>query len=200
MYFAAIASTWCLHVAREELLELLPLDVVLRAEHALEVVERELGVDGDEPVDLDHRVHALAACEPVLQRERRRREPVAQQILEQQLAEAAARLRGAQRLLEALEVVRARQDLLVRAAELAQAALDLARGLRRALEAAVERRGHRLEAPVDLCVALGQLGAGLGPQNGQLRAEPAQEPGGADRESGEREQHEKSDPHGTYKR
>ena len=200
MYFPAIASTWCLHVAREELLELLMLDVVLPAEHALEVVERELGVDGDEPVDLDHGIDALAAREPVLQRERRRRQPVAQQVLEQQLAEAAARLRWAQRLLEALEVVRARQNLLVRAAELAQAALDLARGLRRALEAPVERRGHRFEAPVDLCVALGELRAGLGPQNGQLGTEPAQEPGGADRESGEREQHENSDPHGTCKR
>src|SRR5207344_619006 len=129
-----------------------------------------------------------------------RREPVAQQVLEQQLAEAAARLRRAQRLLEALQVVRAREDLLVRAAELTQAAVDLARGLRRALEAAIERRGHRLEAPVDVCVALGQLGAGLGAENGELGAEPAQEPGGADREGGEREQHENSDPHGTCKR
>jgi hypothetical protein len=30
--------------------------------------------------------------------------------------------------------------------------------------------------------------------------EPPQEPGGAHRERGEREQHENSDPHGTYKR
>ena len=200
MYFAGDRVDVVLHVAREELLELLALDVVLRAEHALEVVERELGVDRDEPVDLDHGVDALAAREPVLQRERRRRQPVAQQVLEQQLAEAAARLGWAQRLLEALEVVRPRQNLLVRAAELAQAALDLAGALRRGLETAVEGRRHRFEAPVDFCVALCQLCTGVGPQNGQLGTEPAQEPGGADRESGEQEQHENSDPHGTCKR
>ena len=134
----------CLHVAREELLELLVFDVVLGAEHALEVVERELGIDGDEPVDLDHGIDALAAREAVLQGERRRRQPVTEQVLEQELAETAPRLRRAQRLLEALQIVCARQDLLVRAAELAQATLDLTRSLRRALEAPVERRGHRL--------------------------------------------------------
>ena len=115
--------------------------------------------------------------EPVLERVRGRWKPVAKQVLEQQLAEAAARLRRPERLLEPLQVVRAREDLLVRAAELAQAALDLARGLRRALETAVERRGHRLEPAVDLGVALGELGAGLGAQDGQLGAEIAQEPG-----------------------
>src|SRR5512132_1216836 len=89
-----------LHVACEELLELLPLDVVLGRDHPLEVVERELGVDRDDAVDLDRRIHALAAGEAVLELERGRRQPVAQQVLEQKLAEAAARLRRAENLLQ----------------------------------------------------------------------------------------------------
>src|SRR4029450_853332 len=113
---------------------------------------------------------------------------VAKQILEQELAKAAARLRRPQRVLEPLQVVRAREDLLVRAAELAQATLNLARGLRRALEAAVERRGHALEPPVDLGVALGELGAGLGTQDRQLGAEIAQEPCAAPREGSTHDQ------------
>src|SRR5205814_1518163 len=59
-----------LHVAREELLVLLAFDVVVGSDHPLEVVERELGVDRNEPVDPDDRVHPLAAREAVLERVR----------------------------------------------------------------------------------------------------------------------------------
>ena len=189
-----------LDVACEELLELLALDVVLRRDHALEVVERELGVDRDDAVDLDHGVDALAAREAVLERVGGRRKPVGQEVGEQELTEPAARLRRAQRMLEALEVVRARKDLLVRAAELAQLAVDVARGLRRALQAPVEGRGHRLEAPVDLRVPFRELGAGIGPKRRQLRAQAPDQPDRAEREAGEAEQDDESDPHRTAKR
>ena len=174
--------------------------VVLRRDHALEVVERELGVDRDDAVDLDHGVHALAAREAVLQRVRRRRKPVGQEVGEQELTEAAARLRRPQRVLEPLEVVRASEDLLVRAAELAQLAVDVARRLRRALQAPVERRGHRLEPPVDLRVSFRELRAGIGPEPLQLSAQAADEPDRADGKAGESEQDDKSDPHRTAKR
>ena len=95
-----------LHVARKELFELLPLDVVAGAQHPLEVVEWELGVDRDDPVDLDHRVDPLPAREPVLQRVGGRREPVGQELAEQKLSEPAAGLRRAQDLLQLSEPFR----------------------------------------------------------------------------------------------
>ena len=71
-----------LDVARECLLVLLALDVVLRVEHPLEVVERELRVDRDESVDADHGVDALAAAEAVLERVGGRRQPVKERCVE----------------------------------------------------------------------------------------------------------------------
>ena len=200
MYLDAIASMWFLTSRAKSFSCCCALDVVLRRDHALEVVERELGVDRDDAVDLDHGVDALAAREAVLERVGGRRKPVGQEVGEQELAEPAARLRRPQRMLEALEVVRAREDLLVRAAELAELAVDVARRLRRAVQAPVERRGHRLETPVDLRVPFRELRAGIGPKRLQLRAQAADEPDRAEREAGESEQDDESDPHRTAKR
>ena len=121
MYFWAIASTWTFRSRAKRSLGQHAVLVALCLDQPLEVVERELGVDRDEPVDLDHGVHPLAVAEPVLELVSAGGKPVAQQVREQELAEAAARLRWPEGLLEPLEVVRAGEDLLVRASELARA-------------------------------------------------------------------------------
>ena len=67
--------------------------VALGGRHALEVVERELGVDRQQPPSgANDGVDALAGIERVLQVIGVGREPVAQEVLEQELAEAAASL------------------------------------------------------------------------------------------------------------
>ena len=94
---------------------------------------------------------------------------VAQEVLEQQLAETAARLRRAQRLLETGEILRALEHLRGGAVDLAEPLVDLGRRLLRALEAtvdlrvelaepAVERLTERLEPAVDGDVALARAG------------------------------------------
>jgi hypothetical protein len=183
-----------LHVACEELLELLPLDVVLGRGHPLEVVEGELGVDRDESVDLDRGIHALAAREAVLDLVRAGREPVAKEVLEQQLAEAAARLGRPQDLLQLAELLRLRGHLHRRLTDLAELAVDGVRLFRRVFEPAVDlrvelaqppvhRRGDRLQAAVDLRVPHGeelvQGPGGVRPVVGQAAAQPQPERGAA---------------------
>ena len=134
-------------------------------EHALEVVERELRVDRDDAVDLDHRVDALAAGEAVLELERGRRQPVAQEVLEQQLAEPAASLRRPQDLLQLAQLLRLLGHLHGGLADLAELLVDRVRLLRRVLEPPVDLRVElaeppvhrlrdRLEPPVDLGVPM----------------------------------------------
>ena len=200
MYFWAIASTWTFRSRANALLGQHAVLVALGFDEPLEVVERELGVDRDETVDLDHGVHSLAVAEPVLELVSAGRKTVAKQVREQELAEAAARLRWPERLLEPLEVVRAGEDLLVRAPELPELVMDLARRLRGALEAPVERRGHRLEPPVDRRAPRVELRPGVRPQGAELGAQVAHEPDSAGGEPGEGEQDEDHDPHRTAER
>ena len=67
MYFCGDRVDVDLQVARERSLGQHAVLVALGFDEPLEVVERELGVDRDEPVDLDHGVHPLAVAEPVLE-------------------------------------------------------------------------------------------------------------------------------------
>ena len=106
---------------------------------------------------------------------RGRGQPVAQQVLEQQLAEPATRLRRAQRLLEPRQILGALQHLSGRLIDLPELLVNLVRRLGCVLEPAVDLRVelaesaiHRLgdpfEAPVDRRRALGELGAPVGPE------------------------------------
>src|SRR4029450_3018992 len=182
-------------VTRERLLVERPLVVALSVGEPLEVVERELGVDRDEPLDLDDRIDALAGVESVLELVGVRREAVAEKVAEEELAEAAASLRRPQGLLELLEVVGARQDLGIGLAQLAELEMDGARRLRRSLEAAVHGRGHRLQPAVDVGIAVGQLASRLGAQVTQLRTKDAQHAHAGHREAG-REQDQENSRHG----
>ena len=83
-----------LHVACEGALVELALVVGLGLDHPRVVVERELRVDRHELAGVDDGVDALATAEAVLHRVGAGRKSVAEEVLEQQLAEAAARLRG----------------------------------------------------------------------------------------------------------
>ena len=145
-----------LDVAREGLGVELALGLVLDLDHPLEVVERELGVDRDELLDADHGVDPLAALEPVLGLVGRGRQPVAEQVLEQELAEAPAGLGRAEDLLEAGEIVGAGEHLRRCALDTPELLGDVDGGLARALlrreQPAVEAR----EAPVDPRVDVAQ--------------------------------------------
>ena len=101
MYFEAIASTCCFTSRSKAFWCSGFLAVVARGDEPLEVVERELRVHRDELVHPDHRVHTLAGPERVLEVIGVRRQRVAEEVAEQDLADAPAGLRRAQRLLEA---------------------------------------------------------------------------------------------------
>ncbi len=114
---------------------------------------------------------------------RGRRQPVAKQVLEEELAEPAARLRRPQRLLEPREVLCPLEHLRGGLVDLAEALVDLVRRLGRALEAAIHLRielaetpVHRLrdalQAPVYLGVAIGELRAPVGPELTQDARQP----------------------------
>jgi hypothetical protein len=77
-------------VARERPLVQLPLVVALRSREALEVLERELRVDGDELADAHDRVDAHAAVERVLDGVGRTGAAGRAEVLQQELAEPAA--------------------------------------------------------------------------------------------------------------
>ena len=141
----------------------------LGLDESVVVVERELRIDGDVTVDTDDRVHPLAGVERVLHLVRPRRQPVAKEVLEQQLAEPASCLRRSQRLLEACQVLRALEHLCRRLVDLTQAFVDLDRRLRRVLEAPVDLRvelgqaaihggADALEPAVEFGIPLGKLG------------------------------------------
>ena len=144
------------------------LGVGLGLDQPLVVVERELRVDGDELPRAHDGVDPVAGRERVLDRERARRQPVAQQVLEQELAEASARLRRAERLLEAREVLRPLEHLRGGTVDLPEPLVDLGARLLRRLEPpvdldvelaepAVERLDHPGKPPVDVGGALGEL-------------------------------------------
>ena len=188
-----------LHVAAERLLVQLALRVVFGGDHQLEVVERELRVDRDQPVDPDHRVDAVTGREGVLHRVGVRGEPVSEEVLEQQLAEAAPRLGRPQGLLEPREILRAGDHRLCPLGHLAETLIDFRRRLRRRCEPAVdlrvevrearaERLLHPLQPQLDLGVACRELAPQQARQENRRRAE------GEEDETGER-----SDDHGAQK-
>ena len=109
------------------------------------IVERKLGVDRDRPIRPDDRVDPLARVERVLHVVSGGRKPVAQQVLEQELAEPAAGLRRPQRLFEPSKVLRPLEHLRRRLVDLAEPLVDL-----------VRRLGGALESPVDLGVEPGE--------------------------------------------
>jgi len=82
---------WQQHVCRK--IVGFPFVVRLGFDKTLVVVEGELRVDRDQLARADDRIDPFAGVERVLDGVGARREPVPQQVLEQQLAEAAARLR-----------------------------------------------------------------------------------------------------------
>jgi hypothetical protein len=158
-----------LHVADELFRVLLALGLVLGLDQPVEVVERELRVDGDErAVEADDRVDALTAFEAVLKLVLVTGEGIGEQVAQEKLAETAPRLRRTERLLEAREVLRAVEHLRVRLADLPELLVDGRGRARRALEPVVdapvelpEAAVHRLDeagqAPVDVGVALRKL-------------------------------------------
>ena len=184
-----------LHVAGERLLVELALGLVAGCGHALEVVERELRVHGQQQAcRADDGVHALSAWERVLDLVRVGREPVAKQVLEEQLAEAAAGLRRPQRLLEPGEVLGALVHLRRRLRHLAEALVDLRRGLVAAGEAPVDGLGDVGEPAVDVGVALVELARRVVAERRELgRDEPREHEGG--RQDGEHDEDEESDDH-----
>ena len=145
-----------LHVPVEGLLVERLLSVVAGGDEPLEVVERELRVHRDELVHPDHRVDPLARPEGVLEVVGIRRERVAQEVAEQDLADPTAGLRRAKRLLESSKVVRAREHLSGGAVELAEPLDEIGRGLARALLGREQTAVEPLEPPVDLRLELGE--------------------------------------------
>ena len=97
------------------------------------------------------------------------REPVAEQVLEQELAEAAARLRRPERLLEPSELFRALDHLCGRLRHLAEALVDLGRRLAGRLEAAVDLRVELAEATVHRLDDRAQLAVDVGVPRLELR-------------------------------
>ena len=171
-----------LDVACERLRVQFLRSVVLGVRHALEVVERELCVDGHELLRVDDGVDALSAGERVLEVVGVGRQAVAQEILEQQLAEAAAGLRRPQRLLEPAEILGAVDHLGRRLRDLAEPFVDLRRRLAGGFEAPVDLRVelaeaaiHRLDdgpqLAIDGVVPRLELGRSLGAKRAELAAE-----------------------------
>ena len=143
-----------LHVAREGLLVERPRRVVGGLDHPLEVVERELRVDGDQLLHLDHGVDSLAALEAVLDLVGGRRQPVAQEVLEQQLAEPSACLRRAQDVLEPRDLLRLLEHLRRRPVELREPLDEVLRRLARRLLRREQAPVDPLQPPVDALVEL----------------------------------------------
>ncbi len=188
MYFVAIAST-CVFRSRAKARsdEHAPV-VVLRLDHPLPVVERELRVDRDEALHLHDRIDALAAAEAVLQLERLGREPVAEEVRQQELSEPAAGLRRPQRLLELAERLRLLEHLRGRLVDLRRGARGWPRssstrsraGGRPSCRAPPSRRSIvstiDCEPPVDVGVPLAELRAALVPHRAELGPDRAREP------------------------
>ena len=155
-----------LDVTTELTLGELPLVVRLCLHEPDVVVQRELRVDRNRPIGPHDRIDALARVECVLHVVRGGREPVAQQVLEQELAEPPTRLRRPQSLLEPREILRPLEHLGRGLVHLPEPLVDLVRRLRGALESSVDFRvelretpvhclGHAEEVAVDLRVPLG---------------------------------------------
>src|SRR4029079_18021531 len=102
----------------------------------------------EEPGALGPRVDARAAGEAVLELECRRRQAVAQEVLEQQLPEAAASLGWAQDLLQLAEPLGLLRHLHGRLSDLAELLVDRVRLLGRVLHPAVDLRVELAQAPI----------------------------------------------------
>ena len=203
------------NVAGERLLVQLALVVVLRLDQPLVVVERELRVDGDQLTGAHHGVDPVAGREGVLDRVGGGRQPVAEEVLEQELAEAAACLRRPERLLQAREVLRALEHLGCRAVDLAEALVDrrarLLRGLEppvdllvEVAEPAVDGLRQLADPAVDVGRALrelvgrigaprGELGVRLRPLGSELGVQQAQEKLRSEGQSAENEDSDDED-------
>jgi hypothetical protein len=132
------------------------LVVVLGVEDAVHVVERELRVDRKQFLGPDDRVDPLAAREPELELVGVRGEHVREKVREQQLAEAAPRLRRAQGLLQALQIVCALEHALRARLDPGELLGDLGRGLAGAALCRQQPAVETLEAPVNLGVELAE--------------------------------------------
>src|SRR5207302_4092008 len=121
------------------------------------------------------------AAEAVLERVGGRRQPVAQEILEQELPEAAARLRRTEDLVELAELLRLLEELDGRLSDLTELLVDRVRLLGCGLEpsvdlrvevgeAAVGRLDQGLQPPVHIGVPLFELRAAVGTQRAELAA------------------------------
>jgi hypothetical protein len=179
-----------LHVARELALGKQALVVGLGLDEAVVVVERELRVHGDDPVDAHDRVDSFARVERVLDVIGGGREPVAQEVLEQELAEPAACLRRTQCLLEPRQVLGPLEHLRRRLVDLAEPLVDLVRRLAGVLEPtvdlrielgepAVHRLGNAQQPTVDLGRPFCELRAPVGAEVAQEPREPHERGGKA---------------------
>ena len=151
---------------------------------------------------MDDGVHALARGERVLDLVGIGREPVAQQVLEQELTEAAARLGRPERLLEPAEILRALDHLRGRLGHFAEALVDLRRRLTGGGEAPVDRLGDAGQPAVDVGAALAQLtrrllaeASSVRPQRRELLLHEPREQDEADREDGGEKADEEADDH-----
>ena len=155
---------------------------------------------------VDDGVDALAARERVLQVVGVGRQAVAQEVLEQQLAEAAARLRRPQRLLEPAEILGAVDHLGGRLRDLAEPLVDLRRRLPGGLEAPVDLRVELAEAAIhglddgpqlaiDVVVSRFELSRSLGAERAELAAEKPRQQHDSGRERGQDEDDEQRDDH-----
>src|SRR2546427_10687106 len=128
-------SSMCLRTRATNALRARSLVVVRGLEQAPEVLERELGVDGDEPAaQADDRIDPLAAPEGVLEGEVGGGQYLRQEIAQEELPEAAAELRGAQDIVQRGDVAPHLVDLGGRLAQLAEALLHLAHHARGVVE------------------------------------------------------------------
>ena len=120
--------------------------IVLAGQQPREVLERELRIDGNDPVaDLHDRVNALPAAEGVLHLEGTRRKRLGEELAQEELSEPASELRSPQDLLEGGDVLADLQDALRGPLDGAELLVDLRDGARRPLEPLADHAARRLE-------------------------------------------------------